>query len=119
MTTAEDIQNEYLDTLNDDNFGESITYTASGIDYSIKAFVYRNGISSRQMRYDRGTESKQSRFDVEIRISNMATYGRQAITLKEDNVTFEKDIGSGKDITMRVIEITDQDQGSWRLGLSV
>lgn len=119
MTIAENIQNEFLDTLNDDNFGEPVTYTSSGVDYSIKAFVYRNGISSRQMRYDRGTESKQSRYDIEIRISNMATYGRQAIILKEDNVTFEKDIGSGKYITMRVAEITDQDQGSWRLGLSV
>jgi hypothetical protein len=123
MTTAAQLQTEFKRMVDDEMFGETIVYVAGGIEYNIRAHVYRKGIVSAQMRFDRaannqGTESRQSRYDTEIRISSHATEGRAAITIKSDSVKIAKDIG-GKVLTMRVSEIIGQDPGTWKLGLSV
>lgn len=99
-------------------FGEDIIYVSGGTEYSVRAKVYRKGSSSQNMRFDRGTESRQSNYDVEIRLSSAVTTGRTSVTVKSDSVKIAKDIG-GEVITMRVMEVLDQDPGTWRLGLSV
>ena len=118
MATVAQLQTEFERTIADPMFGEDIIYVAGGTEYSIRAKVYRKGSATQNMRFDRGTESRQSNYDVEIRISSAATTGRQSITVKNDSVKIAKDIG-GQVITMQVKEILDQDPGTWRLGLAV
>lgn len=118
MTTAAQLQTEFERTIADPMFGEDIVYVAGGTEYSIRAKVYRRGSRSQDMRFDRGTESRQSNYDVEIRISSAATTGRTSVTVKSDSVKIATDIGE-QVITMRVMKILDQDPGTWRLGLSV
>ncbi len=118
MTIAESLQREFYNTVKDDTFGELIVFVAEGVEYSIRAKVYRKGIYGNPQRFDRGTESKPLRYDVEVRISTHATQGRATVRIKENYVKVAKDIG-GSVLNMRVVEIIDQDPGTWRLGLSV
>jgi hypothetical protein len=118
MTTAASLQREFYNSIKDDLFGEGVVFIAEGIEYPIRASVRRKGITSMPQRFDRGTESKPMRYDVEIRISTHAEQGRPAVRIKENSVRISKDIG-GKATLMRVAEIIDQDPGTWLLGLSV
>jgi len=118
MATAAQLQAEFYRMVNDPMFGEDIVYVSGGVEYTIKAKIYRRGIGGSNMRFDRGTESKQQRYDVEIRISSHATQGRSSIAIKSDSVKIAKDIGGAVHI-MRVMEIIDQDPGTWKIGLSV
>lgn len=118
MATVAQLQTEFERMISKPEFGEDIVYVAGGTEYPIRAKVYRKGSKPVNMRFDRGTESQQSNYDVEIRISGAATTGRQSIAAKSDFVKIAKDIG-GQVITMQVMEILDQDPGTWRLGLAV
>lgn len=118
MTIATDLQAEFLDMVSDDTFGEDIVYVADGVEYPLRAHVYRKGITGTPQRFDRGTESKPQRYDVETRISTHATEGRESIRVKENYIKVAKDIGKSA-ISMRVVEIIGQDPGTWLLGLSV
>lgn len=118
MTTAEDIRSEFLDMVSDDTFGEDIVYVQGGVEYSIRAHVYRGGITSNPMRHDRGSESKPNKYNYEIRISNSDDTGRSTIITKTDSVKLAKDLG-GDVFTMRVMEIAGQDPGTYKLGLTI
>lgn len=118
MPTATQLQTEFRRMISNDMFGEDIVYVAGGVEYEIRAHVYRKGVESKKARFDRRTESYPSKYDIEIRISSDTTYGRSSITINEDAVKIYKDIG-GSLINMRVVEIIDQDIGTWKLGLAV
>jgi hypothetical protein len=116
MTTP---KQEFIQMLQDEFLEpETITYIQGGVEYSRLAIVRRKGISSHQKRFDRGSESRQHYYDIEIDISTDSDYGMETITIRSDSVKIAKDI-SGTIITMRVAEIIAQDQGRWKLGLSV
>ncbi|MFA5714663.1 MAG: hypothetical protein WC998_02900 [Candidatus Paceibacterota bacterium] len=119
MTIAEDIREEFLETANDEGFGEDVVYVINGVEKHIRAIIYRNGLNSHTMRHDRGSESKPSRYNFEIRISNDETYGIPEIKTKEHTVKVKKNLFDSSYHTMQVIEITEQDPGTYKLGLSV
>lgn len=118
MATKEQLQAEFVRLVSDPLFGEDIIYIAGGVEYPIRAKVYRKGISKTERRFDSGTESEDIRYDVEVRLSSDAIYGRETVTIKDDKVKISKNIG-GHVYTMRVAEVIDQDPGTWRVGLSV
>ena len=116
--TKEQLQKQIERQLDNPLFGEEIVYIDSDLnEHNIKAFVYRKGTSSSQVRFDRNTGGKLPRYDIEIRISS--SFGKivQPIT-KQDTVLVAKQLGNGPQ-KMRVAEIIDSDLGSWRLGLVV
>jgi hypothetical protein len=118
MATAAQLQREFYGIVSDPMFGEDIVYISGGIEYAIKAKVYRKGINPTLSRFDLGSATKYQKYDYEIRISTHATQGIPTISIKNDSAKISKDIG-GAIHTMRVMEIIDQDPGTWRLGLSV
>lgn len=118
MATATQLQNEFVRMVSDPMFGEDVIYVAGGVEYEIRGHVYRKGIDVKRKRQDRRIESFPSKYDYEIRISSDATYGRSSVTVKEDKIKIYRELG-GALITMRVMEIIEQDPGTWRLGLSV
>jgi hypothetical protein len=118
MTTALQLQNEFEDMVSDPMFGEDIIYVSGGVEYPILAKVYRKKPGADYRRFDRDTESRPASYVVELRISSKVTTGMASIAPKSDYVKIAKDIG-GQIISMRVMEILDQDPGTWKLGLSV
>ena len=57
--TNEQMQKQIERLLENPAFGENVVYIDSGLnEFPIRAFVYRNGVSSNQVRFDRGTEGK-------------------------------------------------------------
>lgn len=110
--------NDFLGIVNDDFFGEDVTYVSGGVEYQIRAFVYRNGVSSIGARFGNNAHSKHTAYAFEIRISSDGTYGRTSINIKDDTVRVCRVIGRDP-VSMRVMEITGQDQATFRLGLSV
>ncbi|MFA5323428.1 MAG: hypothetical protein WC373_12215 [Smithella sp.] len=123
MSTVAQLQNEFLGIVNDVFFGEDIVYIASDVEYNLRAMVYRHGLRDNSTRFGRikragMLNSEQSMYDFEIRISSDAVHGRESINVKSDSVRLFKTIG-GQEITTRVMEITQQDPATYRLGLSV
>lgn len=117
--TKEQLQKQIERQLDNPLFGEEIVYIDSDLnEHNIKAFVYRKGISAVQNRFDRGSNSKSPKYDIEIRISSSVEKGRDCIITKLDYVMVAKRQG-GELQRMQVIEITDSDPGSWKLGLAV
>lgn len=117
--TKEQMQQQIERLLENAAIGEDIVYVDKELnEYSIKAFVYRNGISAVQNRFDRGSNGKSPKYDIEIRISSSIEKGRDCIITKLDSVMVAKRQG-GELQRMQVIEITDSDPGSWKLGLAV
>jgi hypothetical protein len=117
--TKEQLQKQIERLLENPAFGENVVYIDSGLnEFPIRAFVYRNGVSSNQVRFDRGTEGRSPKYEIEIRISNSPEKGRNRIVTKLDSVMVAKRQG-GELQKMRVMEITESDPGSWKLGLVV
>lgn len=117
--TKEQLQKQIERQLDNPLFGEEIVYIDSDLnEHNIKAFVYRKGTSSSQVRFDRNTGGKLPRYDIEIRISSSFGKGIVQPITKQDTVLVAKQLGNGPQ-KMRVAEIIDSDLGSWRLGLVV
>lgn len=115
------MQSQMERMLNNPAYGEDIVYLVNGyLEYPIKAFVKRHGITKNPARFDRGTENRIPKYDIEIDImrTDDVTKGRLEINIKSDVVSLSKTLG-GPATRMKVQEITYQDQACWRLGLAV
>jgi hypothetical protein len=115
MSTATDLQAEFVkDFLDDDFFGEDIVYHNDIGDYSIGAVVYRPGLTASKQSGGRSSGSNEIRYHVEIRISRADI---PVIVEKSDSVSVSLKLGETLSI-FRVAAIINQDLGTWHLGLN-
>jgi len=114
--SEERLQDEFKTMFLDDaDFSETVSYTATGAAAkSIKAVVYRKGyLSYRQSKTFNNTSMK---YNLEMKISRNATDGIAAITEKSDSVSLPEEIG-GTASTWRILGIISSDGGCWHLGI--
>lgn len=117
LMLQEDMNNIFLDC----GFEEDIIYTPTGgVAKTIKAQVYRQGSlqTSKGARTGTATQDIKNRmYDVEIDISTDATEGVSSVAINADTVTMKAKIGDINDTIFTVAGISQNDAGSFRLGL--
>lgn len=111
MPFKEQLKNDAANVfLNSDEYAEWITYTPKGgAAKRIKAQIFRKQISPASEDAGRTLLNQ-----VEIIIANNAAYGVTSINKGGDTVSLPERIG-GENITWRVANILDQDEGLWHL----
>ncbi len=111
MTLKADLATDLVDLLNEEEFAESITYTAQGEEPKVLSAVVERlelePATSAGLRY---RERK-----IHVLVARHATRGLLAITEQYDRLTCRYRPADAADTDFRVTRILHQDDGGWRL----
>jgi hypothetical protein len=117
VTTKADLEFDLDGILDDDMFGETVTYIIGGVEKSIRAVVYRKGTRPFPQRNESSSGNKPFEYDVAITISNDATSGIPTVTKNRDRVKIPVNLGEAAEMFV-VSAVMSQDPAAWKLGLS-
>ncbi len=116
LTLMEDMTNVFLAI----GFEEDIIYTPSGgVAKTIKAQVYRDGLTSTNTSKRTGGESasKMRNYEISIHIATDSTEGVLTVTTQQDTVACKRRFNDTSNSTFLVSGIIQDDEGAWLLGL--
>jgi viroplasmin and RNaseH domain-containing protein len=109
LTLQDDMENIFLNS----GFEEDVLYTASGGDpKTIKAVVFRGSAISANL--SSGRKSYRTN-DIQVVISNNATYGIEVVTEREDVITVKERTTDTTAKSFTVKTILSSDNGAWNL----
>lgn len=98
--------------LNNDEFGELVTYTPNGGSPKIiKAIVVRE-----RLQADGPDQGRVLNRQAEIYVANHAADGVTSVDKGNDTVSFPVFV-EGSDVSWKVVEILGKDEGMWHLAV--